>query len=701
MKSIFAVLLLVLPFGLWAQGKESPNQDSVLTSAFRLNEVILLGNLHQDPAMSEVRTEPSKRVVQPRNVADLFAGINGFSLIRRGNYAMDPSLRGNMYEQLNVMFDGGTRILHACPNRMDPITTHVSPEEIERIEVIKGPYSVRYGPAFGGIINLVTRDSRALGEGLHGHLSSGYESNGDSYLNTLRLQQVWERTDLGFQFGWRDFGDYTDGDGRIIPSSFESMDYKLELGREIAGGQRLELNWRQSFGRDVLHAGLPMDTREDNSSMLSVDYHMDQTGTVIHSLTAKAFYSYVDHLMTNEWRPSFERVSAVSAVDARTFGGRFEAGIRPEGKWSTFAGVDFNTVSRDGNRNRLVKTNMAGNPLPEPVIFTEKVWQDSRLSDLGIFMESRWEFTQRTWLTAGLRMDAVFSDIRDVEADFESMYPGLGSRSEVNLGGHLSLKTRLGAHMLWETALGRGVRSANMIERFINHFTVGQDPFEYVGNPLLNPEVNHQLETGIRREIPSRNGRGQVRYAGSVYYSRVRDYILPVIDPELSRKYMPAAQPSEVKRFENMERAIRTGFEARFGMDFLNYFSGDLQLNYIYTRNYDLKESLPLTPPFNGSFTLGFERGAIWANIRYSLTARQGEIAPSFGETVTPGYQLLDLRAGTEVLSGMQIGLAALNVLDEQYADHLNFSFVNQEDLGRVPITNPGRNLSVYIQYTF
>jgi hypothetical protein len=41
---------------------------------------------------------------------------------------------------LNIQFDGGTKAMHACPNRMDPITTHVIPEEIEKIEIIKGPY---------------------------------------------------------------------------------------------------------------------------------------------------------------------------------------------------------------------------------------------------------------------------------------------------------------------------------------------------------------------------------------------------------------------------------------------------------------------------------------------------------------------------------------------------------------------------------
>lgn len=145
--------------------------------------VLVTGNAKIDPVFAVVTNDYVKKIVQPRNVADLFTDLNGFSLIKRGNYAIDPSFRATQYEQLNVQFDGGTKAMYACPNRMDSITTHVIPEEIEKIEIIKGPYTVRYGATFGGIVNMVTQIPGADDFGISGSAQAGYESNGNSLVS--------------------------------------------------------------------------------------------------------------------------------------------------------------------------------------------------------------------------------------------------------------------------------------------------------------------------------------------------------------------------------------------------------------------------------------------------------------------------------------------------------------------------------------
>ena len=124
-------------------------------------------------------------------------------------------------------------------------------------------------------------------------------SNGNSFVTMLQLQQVTKTYDVVANVGYRDFGNYEDGNQIEIPSSFKSTDYGLKFGYNLSENQRLQAHWRQSFGRDVLHAGLPMDTEYDNSSILSLDYKWSNIGDVLKSITAKMYYSYVDHLMTN------------------------------------------------------------------------------------------------------------------------------------------------------------------------------------------------------------------------------------------------------------------------------------------------------------------------------------------------------------------------------------------------------------------
>lgn len=696
-----ALLSALIPVSLFAQETKPKVQDTTTTKAIELNTVIVTGQGKIDPVLTTVKTDLVKKVVQPKNVADLFSDFNGFSLIKRGNYAIDPSFRASQYEQLNIQFDGGTKAMHACPNRMDPITTHLVPEDIERIEVIKGPYTVRYGATFGGIINLVTEKPQHLDNGFHGSVSSGYETNGNALVSSLKLQQITDKYDITANAGYRGFGNYEDGDGTEIPSSFRSLDYGLRLGYNINDNQRIQAHWRQSFGRDVLHAGLPMDTEEDNSSILSLDYKINKLSDFIEEINAKAYYSYVDHIMSNARRPSFMMTEALSTIDATTAGGKLEFKMKPTEEWILYGGLDALLIARDGGRTRVVKRNMMGDILPEPLIFQDKIWQDSYVNDFGIFAENKYAFSNKTMLTTGVRYDLVVSDIQDPEADFQELYPDLGQREEHNISATVSVKHKISDNNSLEVAYGRGMRSANMIERFINHFSVGQDPFEYVGNPNLDAEVNNQFEIGFKGHTPFENGIDALRYSLSGYYSIYENYIVPVVDPTLERKFMPMAKPQEVKRFINIDDAYKTGFEAEATVDFANYFNFKTAVAYVYTRNKDLDESLPLTPPLTTRLGVGLEKEKFWASLDYTITSKQDEIATSFREQETGGWNVFDVRFGFRPYRGLNVGLAVINVFDETYNNHLNFSFVNQADFGRVPINDPGRNFSVFTKFNF
>ena len=100
--------------------------------------------------------------------------------IRKGGGNIDPVIRGFKFSQLNVVIDGATKIEGGCPNRMDPAVSHVDAGDISNIEIIKGPFALRYGPNFGGVINLQTlqpRPSEKFSAGVEA--SKGWESNWD------------------------------------------------------------------------------------------------------------------------------------------------------------------------------------------------------------------------------------------------------------------------------------------------------------------------------------------------------------------------------------------------------------------------------------------------------------------------------------------------------------------------------------------
>ena len=683
----------------------TPEMICLKAEQTELSEVLVTGKIFQDPVMNITTPDLTERVSQPKNVADLFRDINGFGLIKRGNYAIDPSFRASQYEQLNIQYDGGTKVMHACPNRMDPITSHVMPEDIAKIEVVRGPYTMRYGATFGGLINMVSKRPEIEKYGFSGSASTGYETNGNSMVNMVRLQYAEEKFDVVGMYGYRDFGNYEDGAGREIPSSFRSIDYNLRMGYNFTSLERLQLNWRQSFGRDVLHAALPMDSDYDDSSMLSLDYIKKRPGKTLQKIQAKAYYSYVDHLMSNTRRSNFSTVEAASPVEATTAGGRFELEWKLADFWTLFTGTDALLISREGTRNRLIKLNMMGMPLNPPLELTDKIWQDSYINDYGLFAESRYRLNSSTVLNAGVRYDLVNSDIQDPATDFQAYYPGLGNRTEHNFSATISLKKLLDADNQLEFAFGRGVRSANMIERFINHFSVGQDPYEYVGNPNLDAEVNNQFEVAYTGKKNLDGVVDRLDWGASVYFSQFENYIVPIVDPTKTRKFMPSLEPTNPKVFRNLDEAYKTGFEANLSIGFFNNFQLDAETAYVYARNEDLSESLPLTPPLRSKFSLQYNKNKFWAATDLRLVSQQDELATSFGENqATPGYELVDFRVGYELFPGLDLGAALLNAFDQQYYDHLNFAFRNQANAGLSSmgrLTDPGQNFTVFVKYAF
>ncbi|MCF7567894.1 TonB-dependent receptor [Sabulilitoribacter arenilitoris] len=700
MKIFYCVLISALISTIsFSQEKNKIKQDTLKQKNVQLDEIIVTGNIRTDPILTSVSNKHVKNIMQPKNVADLFNDINGFSVIKRGNYAIDPSFRASQYEQLNIQYDGGTKAMHACPNRMDPITTHIIPEEVSKIEIIKGPYTVRYGATFGGIINMVTQKPDYLDKGIRGKASIGYQSNGNSLVNMIQLQYIQDKYNIVGNVGYRNFSNYKDGNAIKIPSSFKSTDYGIKMGYNFTKNQHLQAHWRQSFGRDILHAALPMDSDYDNSSIISIDYKLDHIGKITKSLTAKAYYSHVDHLMHNRNRPSFNMMEALSKVNATTIGGKLELNWIPSKKLNMHSGFDITHIDRDGGRMRLVKI-MNNNSLTIPMTFNDKVWQDSSIDDLGIFTEGKWSINNSLLVTVGLRYDIVNSNIKDADEDFASMY-NLKNRSENILSGTISVKKLVADKFTLEAAYGRGIRTASMAERYINHFTIGQDPYEYIGNPNLNAEVNNQFEIGFNGFEKLTNGLNKFSYSASFYYSFFENYIVAVVNNSLNRKYMPMAQPKHPKVFTNLDEAYKTGLEAMTKIEFLNNYYFKTEIAYVYAKNKDLKESLPLTPPLITKFFLGIDKEKHWANIQYNLTSKQGNIAKSFGETSTKGYSTLDLRLGIKPFKNITLGIAALNVFNEAYNNHLNFSFTNQSEFSRIPITEPGRTLSAFFQKKF
>lgn len=668
---------------------------SLKRNVVQIDDVIVKGNPLEDISHTVVITDDLKKGSQIRNTAELFNDIPGFSMQKRSATATEPSFRSFKYEEMNLKYDGGSKMVHACPNRMDPMTAHLIPEEVSKIEVVKGPYTVRFGQRFGPTINIVTKSPTPEDYGLHGKIESGYEVNGNNLLGRAELMYAQKKYDITLNGESRNFSDYKDGNGTIVPSGFQTNSYSLKAGYNPAAKHRIHFDWRQKFGSNIKHAGLPMDSPQDDSWLISADYKYDKISKKIESFSFKTYSSFVDHIMNNKARPSFKRVEAFTPVQSRTYGGKMELISTPTKKITVYTGIDADVIARTGFRNMKIKTNPAGVSFPEPKIMKMNVWQGGIIQDYGVFVEASYKINKFFTTTAGIRTDYVLSKITDPDEGFLALYESdIKNNTEVTVGGNVAVKYRKKGLQV-QFAYGRGTRTASMTEKYIYRFSIGSDPREYIGNPNLKAEINNQFELSASKRIK------KITFGASTYYSIFEDYITAKINSSFVATSGGCGSGANLapKQFWNVD-ANQYGFEAFFKYNFYKEFHLSYDINYTKAYNKTFKEPLSQISPLGTNIGLKWEPKKYWVDIRGEYTMDQNQISRTFDETKTPGYFLLDLRAGIKPVKNVTIGGAVLNIFDKTYYNHLNFSYINS-DVNAGKIYEAGRSFSIFAKYKF
>ncbi|MDY0342571.1 MAG: TonB-dependent receptor [Lentimicrobium sp.] len=636
------------------------------------------------------------QVENPHDGGSMFINQAGFGVEKRGNYGMEPVLRGFKYSQLTVLIDGGIHSTNACPNRMDPAISQVAPEEIEKIEVIKGPFSVRYGTALGGIINIVNRKpDRSTGEKVAGSMEAGYQSNGGNLYSNVFVQTVLNKFDFSLNAGYKDYGNYKSGSGQEIASSFSRFGYATKLGYQFSDNRRLQLTWRQSLAKDILYAGLPMDADKDNSSMLSLDYAVNSLTPVIKSLKVKLYGSYVDHEMSNTLRPAYAAVHAVSPVTARVMGGRTELGLQTFTNNLLYAGIDFKHIAKDGYRERLVyKNTCTGQVFEEPKQFFDKTWQDSNHDDLGLFLENKYEFSPNLFWTLGLRADYIYYGINDPVIGFEEQYNNkIIPESRVDVSATTSLTWFLPKGYSFFAAAARSTRAPELTELFINHLSVGMDAYEYLGNPNLKSEVNYQFDLRAEKRID------RLTLFVDVFYAYINDYITASVDTTIPRIYTPCQEPKFTKVFKNVDEALLSGFESGIDWQISTRLNYSLSVSYTYGENLSWEEPLSEITPLTVQTALVYKDKKFHTELHARFVDEQARVSNRFNESKTPGFGVFDFYADYTLWGSLEIMVSVRNIFDKNYVEHLSRAY-KAMDIQSLYF-EPGRSVNFGLKYRF
>jgi len=459
-----ALPLLVVPAALAGQ---SP------TDTVELNPVVVTATRIPTPAADLPIAVTVISGVQLRNegirtVADALRSIPGAGVVTTSAYGSETSLfvRGGGSDYVKVLIDGVPQNAPGGAYDFANLTT----DNVERIEVVRGPASVVYGSdAMTGVVQIFTRDGRGAPHGSIGLVGGTYGS--DAFDATLGGGS--ERA--GYSLGVSRFSS-----NGMYPFNNAFRNQVVSGRLRLRPGQRSDVALSLRYGDALFH--FPTDAIGDT---VSNNQHQLDRGPSVGLDLAHAFSARLEGRITADWhRDNYQyAIDKNGPADTTTF---------------PFSSSDW--VTRTGLDARLNVRPPAG-----------------AVVTLGGAFE-REAMTGTTLDTTRARNDGA-AYLQVVTASERPLNLTLGGRLEDNqrFGRYATYRAgvsvRIGAGARAVASVGTGFKEPGFYQNFATGFVRG--------NPDLKPEHSRSWEAGLEYAVPGRTVTARATY----FHQRFRDLI--------------------------------------------------------------------------------------------------------------------------------------------------------------------------------
>jgi iron complex outermembrane recepter protein len=214
------------------------------------------------------------------------------------------------------------------------------------------------------------------------------------------------------------------------------------------------------------------------------------------------------------------------------------------------------------------------------------------------------------------------------------------------------------------------------------------------GNASLAAEQSYQADLSLSWKVH------RFAFKASPFYNYFPNYIY--LNPTSQYDYFYGAG-NQVFNYAQ-SRVKRYGGEVEINYNIIPALSMGLQGEYLYAEQLsgDKKGyTLPFSPPPAGVLNLTWTpklpngNSSTYISIDYRLTAAQDKIVPP--EKKTPGYQVVNLQAGSRLMVGKQpisVSVQAQNLFNTRYLNHTSFYRL-------IGLPEAGRNIILSLKIPF
>jgi vitamin B12 transporter len=446
---------------------------------------------------------------QFQSLPELLQAVPGLAVVRNGGIGQQSSIFSRGTESNHTLF------LINGVEATDPSSTggvyqfeHVLIEDIERVEVVRGPQSVLYGSdAIGAVVNIITKRG-AGAPAFRGAVEGG------------------------------SFGTISGRGG--VSGAEGPLDYALNVNRFHTNGI--------SSTPDRLGGG-----EDDGYDNAGVSANLGYAPSEV--LTLRGFAKLVDS--DTEIDPFLEDPDA--HVEARQLFARTEADLDLlDGLWNPLLSLDYTRHDRN-SRDFGTEDEFTGSKIK---LGLQNDFYVSDEHTLTLGAESEWEDGESTAFDERVRNQSLFA--QDQFA--------FGNRFVGAVGARLDHHSEFGSEVTWRVApaylieetgtklkasAGTGFKAPSLEDLF------GGDGVFVVGNPDLQPEKSRGWDAGFEQTLFE----GRAGFGATYFYNRIDDLIALSPTSPARPENVDEATTSGIEAFLSVQ--IMEGLDARIDYTFL------------------------------------------------------------------------------------------------------------------------------------
>lgn len=625
--------------------------------------------------------------------------VPGFHLEYNGPGAARPVIRGMGGDRVLMLEDG-----HRTGDLYQTASDHgvmVEPLSVDRMEVVRGPAGLLYGPnALGGVVNVIRNDvPRSRPTSLTGTFSSQFESVNSGGAGSMVLSGPLGPLAYRVEGTGRSAGDSRTPLGTLPKTGISGwnaaggLSWVTDWGFVGVAGRRFENTYGVpgEFQGELIPGGHPG----------GVDAETTRTSGRIRALYDRPFLGFFDSVELDGHVTQYIHDEIEGIVGGeRVLGARFHqttTGVnitahhdhrlhdhpgeeaRAEGAW----GLAFE------HRDLWAGGSQPGTRSAEE--WTASVFGYEEFSWNGLRFQIGGRVDRRSVTPASLDSIIVRTEERRVSKP-------VAPRSFTSISASAAVLRDLSETWTVGANLARSIRTPSVEELYSDGPHLADFSFD-IGTPDLDPE------RGLGLDVFLRGTRRDLSLEVAAFYNRVQNFIYYAQTGETVRIFREGVPPRITPVFEAQgDDAAFMGFEGRIQWEVLRNVVLDGTASYTRASLLEDSEPLPFIPPLSGRGEVRYEGEVFFASLGSNWALRQHRVpAPvEFGDGVerpqepTDGYALLNAGVGFRFRAAGLTHTASLegeNLTNREWRDHLS----RIKDIA----PQPGRNVQLTYRVHF